>query len=243
MMRARPFAGPFAALAPCLLLLAALLAPTPLLAQMRFQEGRHYVQVPTPQASGTVPAGKIEVVEVFSYACGGCFQAQALVKELQAGLPADAAMGYVHAGFSTGWPLYQQGHLTAQALGIADRHHAQLFTAIWETAEFPHFDRATGQLRRPAPQIADLARFHAAAGGVTEDAFLKKAASAEIKSAVAHSDALIRGWQVGATPTFVVAGRYRIQNDAIASTADLKALVTYLVGLERNRLRAAARKD
>lgn len=239
MTRARGFDGPLSALAPCLLLLAMMLAPTSVLAQMRFQEGRHYVQVPTPQTSGTVPAGRIEVIEVFSYACGGCFQAQALVKELEAGLPADAAMGYVHAGFSTGWPLYQQGHLTAQQLGIADRHHARLFTAIWETAEFPHFDRATGQPRRPAPQMRDLARFHAAAGGVSEADFLKAAASPEVKAAVAHSDALIRGWQVGSTPTFVVAGRYRIQNDAIGSTAELKALVTYLVGLERNRLRTA----
>lgn len=243
MMRARWFSSPLPALTACLLLLAVLLTPSPLPAQMRFQEGRHYVQVPTPQTSGTVPAGRIEVVEVFSYACGGCFQAQAMVEELAAGLPADAGMGYVHAGFNTGWSLYQQGHLTAQQLGIAERHHARLFTAIWETAQFPHFDRATGQLRRPAPQIGDLARFYATAGGVSEADFLKKAASADIKTAVARSDALIRGWQVGSTPSFVVAGRYRIQNDAIGSTDDLKALVNYLVGLERNRLRSAQQKD
>lgn len=223
------------------LLVAVLLVPAPLLAQMRFQPGRHFVEVPVPQASGTLPAGKIEVAEVFSYVCGGCFQTQGVVKELAASLPADAAFAYVHAGFNTGWPLYQQAHLTAQQLGIADRNHARLFTAIWETGEVPHFDRATGQPRKPPPVMRDLARFYAEGGGVTEAGFLKQAASPQVKAAIARTDALIKGWQVGATPGFVVAGRYRILNDAVTSTPELKALLNYLVGLERNRRRQPAK--
>lgn len=217
-----------------------LLLPTPLLAQLRFQEGRHYDVIAKPQVSGTVPAGKIEVAEVFSYVCGACFQAHKMVGELAAKLPTDAAMAYVHAGFNRGWPLFQRAHLTAQALKLPSSHHEQLFHAIWETAEFPYFDRATGRPSTTEPVMRDFARFHAKAGGVTEEAFVKKAGSPEIDKAVAHTEALIKAWQVGSTPSFVVAGRYRINNDAVSSFGDLQSIVTYLIGLERNRLKAQA---
>ncbi len=225
------------------LLLTLLVMPTTLLAQMRFQAGRHYTVLQQPQSSGLAPAGRIEVAEVFSYACGACYQVQAVVKDLAAALPADAAMTYVHAGFSTGWGVFQQAHLTAQALGIAEREHARLFAAIWETGEVPFIDRATGQPRRPPLQIGDLAKFHATGGGVTEAQFLARANSPAVKDAVARTDALIKAWQVGATPTFVVAGRYRIESRELATEADLKALVNHLVTLERARLQSRPKKD
>ncbi|HUG72231.1 MAG TPA: thiol:disulfide interchange protein DsbA/DsbL [Steroidobacteraceae bacterium] len=231
----------YARLLPRLLMVAVLLAPMPLLAaQVRFQEGRHYTVVPTPQTSGTVPAGRIEVAEVFSYVCNGCNQARGLVEQIKAGLPADAALAYVHAGFNQGWELFQRAHLTAQQLGIAERDHQRMFTAIWETAEFPYFDRTTGQRRQPAPTMQDAARFYAKGGGVTEADFLKEAASARIDEAVKRGEALIKGWQVPATPTFVVAGRYLIKNDSVGTIAELRDLFSFLVGLERSRLQQAA---
>src|SRR5690606_29115218 len=92
------YGGPMmsARLLPRLLLTAVLLLPTAALAQLRFQEGRHYNVVPTPQATGLAPAGKIEVTEVFSYICRGCYEAQGLVDEIKAKLPADAVLTYVH---------------------------------------------------------------------------------------------------------------------------------------------------
>lgn len=223
-----------------LLLAVVLLAPAPALAQLRFEEGRHYTVVPTPQPSGTVPAGRIEVTEVFSYVCGGCYQAQAMVESLKSTLPADATLTYVHAGFNQGWPLMQRIHLTAQRLGLAERNHERLFAAIWESGEFPYFDPATGQPRRPAPTAADAARFYAKGGGLSEADFIKAFNDAKTEAAVTHTDALIKGWQVPSTPSFVVAGRYRIENSSLSSVDDLRALITHLVGLERARLQRSA---
>lgn len=223
-------------LLPRLLLTAVLLLPMPLLAQLRFQEGRHYNVVPVPQTSGTVPASKIEVAEVFSYLCGACYKAYPLAEELKASLPADATFTLVHATLGhQAWQLMQRTHLTAQQLGIADRNHVRMFQAIWETGEFPYFDPATGQPRKTPPVIRDAARFYASGGGVSEDEFAKKAAAPEIQAAMARNEELIKGWQVGGTPTFVVAGRYRIQSDSVATVAEMKSLLGYLIGLERNR--------
>lgn len=224
-----------------LLLAAILLLPAAASAQLRFQEGRHFSVVPTPQATGLAPAGRIEVTEIFSYACGGCYQSQPVVEALAAALPADAVMTYVHASMGhDDWRVLQRAHATAQLLGLAERNHARLFTAIWETGEFPFHDRTTGRPRRPTPDIRELARFYAQGGGVTEAAFVAKATSKEADAAVQRNDALVRGWQVGSTPGFVVAGRYRIENDSLRSTEDLIGLVNYLVSRERGRLRSAA---
>jgi thiol:disulfide interchange protein DsbA len=227
-------------LTPKLLLLAVLLLPTPLLAQLRFQEGRHFTPVAVPQASGLAPAGKIEVIEVFSYACGGCNSYQGQVEQLKAGLPADAVITFVHAGFREGWETFQRAHLTAQRLGIADRNHARLFAAVWQTAEFPYFDKATGRPRSPAPVIRDFARFYAKGGGVTEADFVKLSISPEIEAALKRTDGLVRGWQVPSTPALVVAGRYLINMDELSTHEDLRALTSFLISLERSRLKRAA---
>jgi thiol:disulfide interchange protein DsbA len=231
-------------LLPTAVLVAALLAPTAALAQLRFQEGRHYTEVPAPQLTGLAPAGKIEVTEVFSYVCNACAQFQGPVEELRKSLPDDAVLNYVHAGFNEGWQVFQRAHLTAQALGIADRNHARLFAAIWQTAEFPFFDPATGRPRQPGPVIRDFARFYAKGGGVSETDFAKLATSPQIEAAIRRTEALTKGWKVPHTPTLIVAGRYMINNDELSTQADLHALTGFLVGLERARLKkAAAAKD
>jgi thiol:disulfide interchange protein DsbA len=222
------------------MLLAALLAPTAALAQLRFQEGRHYTEVATPGGTGLVPAGRIEVTEVFSYVCSACNQFQPPVEDLKKSLPADAVLTYVHAGFNEGWQVFQRAHLTAQALGIADRNHARLFEAIWQTAQFPYFDPATGRPRQPGPAIRDFARFYAKGGGISEDEFAKRATSPQIEAAIRQTEALMKGWQVPHTPTLIVAGRYLINNDELSTQADLQALTSYLIGLERARLKKAA---
>ncbi len=229
-----------ARLLPPLLMLAVLLLPTPLLAQLRFQEGRHYTTVPTPTAPALAPAGRIEVTEVFSYICNHCYEWQGLVEKLKASLPQDAVLTYVHAGFNQHWPLFQRAHLTAQRLGIADRNHKRLFTDVWETREFPFLDKATGRPRPTPPTMADFARFYSKGGGVTEAEFLKSASSPQIDAAVKRADSLIKAWGVGATPSFVVAGRHLVQTESVSSEKELHDLVGYLVTLERNRLKKAA---
>lgn len=218
----------------------ALLAPAAS-AQFLWEEGRHYLRV-GPLDPPDVPPGKIAVTEVFSYVCGGCYQARDHVERIKSGLAADAAMTYLHAGFNpaAGWPMFQRAHCTAQALGIADANHHRLFSAIWETMEFPYIDRETRRLRRPLPTIEDAARFYAQSGDVTEAAFIARAASPEIAAAVSRGDSLVAGWKVPSTPSFVVSGRYLVNSAAMSDWPQLAQVLDYLIGLERVRLRSAA---
>ena len=223
--------------------LVLLLALTPAAAQMplRWEAGRHYVVI---QGSGPAVArpGKVEVAEVFSYGCVHCYRAHAAMDALARSLPADAAMTYVHASFqpAEAWPMFQRAWYTAQSLGIGEALHQQLFAAIWETGEVPLFDLATGRLKNPLPTIADAARFYARLSPVKAEDFLKAAQSPAVDAEIQRADALVRAWRIPGTPSVVVNGRYLVENGALSGWQEMNQLVAYLVGLERQRLRAGA---
>src|SRR5689334_12333557 len=113
-------------------------------------EGVNYYAVSPAQATN-VPAGKIEVAEVFSYACPFCAQFNPMVKQLQASLPANAQMVYVPASFNPGedWPAFQRATCAAQMLGILDKTHDKVFDAVWKTGELAIADPQTHQIKRP----------------------------------------------------------------------------------------------
>ena len=49
----------------------------------QWTEGVHYFQVSPPQPTG-LPAGKIQVLEIFSYACPGCSRFYPVIDRLAA---------------------------------------------------------------------------------------------------------------------------------------------------------------
>jgi thiol:disulfide interchange protein DsbA len=218
------------------LLLIALALPLPALAQVRWLEGTHFITLPAPKPAES-RAGKIEVAEVFSYGCIHCYRAKREIAMLQAALPADAYMTFVHASFlpSEAWPMFQRAWYTAQAMSIGPALHEQMFAAVWETREVALLD-ANGSVRKPLPTIEEAARFYARAGKVKETDFLKRAKSPEIDAAVKRADALVASWRIPGTPSLVVNGRYLVNNDSVTSWNDIRTLVLYLVDQERQRM-------
>ncbi len=216
------------------LLLCAAAAPLSAQAQLLWQEGVHYETV-VPAVPTTTP-GKIEVTEVFSYGCPFCYQAQAIVAQLKASLPAYAQMTYVHASFNPAeaWPMFQRAYLTAQSLGIAEANHQALFDAIWKTGQLPIINPATQQLVAVMPTLADVAHFYAQHSKVKEADFLKLAQSPQIDAAVQHSDELVKAYRISGTPSFVINGKYRT-GKGLRSWDELIQMVNYLVALEQGR--------
>jgi thiol:disulfide interchange protein DsbA len=216
------------------LLLCVAMAPLSAQAQLLWQEGVHYETV-VPAVPTSTP-GKIEVTEVFSYGCPFCFQAQAIVAQLKASLPAYAQMTYVHASFnpSEAWPMFQRAYLTAQSLGIAEANHQALFDAIWKTGELPIINPTTQQLVAVMPTLANVAHFYAQHSKVKEADFLKLAQSPQIDAAVQRSDDLVKAYRISGTPSFVINGKYRT-GMGLRSWDELIQMVNYLVALEQGR--------
>ena len=197
--------------------------------------GSHYSVLPQAQLT-CVPAGKIEVLEVFSYGCPHCRQFQATIKKLKEVLPANAQITYLPASWNKAeaWPVFQRAYLTAQALGVADKAHEAMYEAIWKTGELGVTDNATGRLKPQSelPTIEDAARFYQRVTGVKAADFVTASKSFGVDLKIRQADAQIKAMQVPSTPTLVINGKYRLNNDALRSNEEIIELVKFLVAKE-----------
>jgi protein dithiol oxidoreductase (disulfide-forming) len=220
---------------------AALLAAGSAAQAATFVAGKHYSVLPQAQRT-TVPAGKVEVMEVFSYGCPACNHFRPAMKKLKAALPANAQLAYLPASWNAAenWPTFQRAYLTAQSLGIADKAHEAMFDAIWTTGELGVLDNNTQRIKSRLPSIEDISRFYQRVAGVKAADFVNASKSFSVDLKMRQADAQILAMQVPSTPTLVVAGKYRINNDAFKSDDELIAAVKYLVEKEKPAAPAAA---
>ena len=194
-------------------------------------EGRDYVVLHQPQPT-SVPPGKIEVLEVFSYACPACNAYRPTIELLRKNLPPNAQLAYLPAAFNKAedWPMYQRAWLAAQALGIADRTHQEMFDAVWKSGELANIDSQTHRLVSPQPTIEQAARDYARWTGIKAEDFVAMANSFSVDKSMRAADEQIMTMAVPGTPCIVVNGRYRIGEDVTHGPVDqLIALVRFLV--------------
>jgi thiol:disulfide interchange protein DsbA len=202
-------------------------------AESRWVVGVHYFLINPAQPTG-LPAGKIQVTEIFSYACPGCNRFYPIADQLQASLPANVVMDFLPASFrpEEDWPMFQRAYLAAKEMGIDKRTHDAMFDAVWKSGELAVFDPATQRARRPAPTIVDAARFYAQAAGVKPEAFIATAGSFAVEVRIKQADELIRTYGISETPSIVVNGKYRLNPVSAGGYDQTIELVKWLVAQE-----------
>jgi protein dithiol oxidoreductase (disulfide-forming) len=196
-------------------------------------EGKHYFPI-SPVQHTSVPAGKVEVMEVFSYGCPACNQFNAVAKKIQESLPANAQFVYLPASFipTESWPMFQRAYFAAQALGIADRTHDAMFDAVWRSGELAVSDPTTHRLKSPQPSIEDASKFYARTAGVKAADFLAAAKSFGVEVKIKAADALIHAAHVDSTPTMIINGKYRFTPQTAGTYDGMLALTKFLVAKE-----------
>ncbi len=210
-----------------------MLALLPAAQATEWEQGIHYYLIVPPQPT-QVAAGKVEVTEVFSYACPACNGFYPTMDKLKASLPANAEVDYVPASFNQAedWPMFQRAYLAAQILGIDKRTHDAMFDAIWKTGELAIVDPRTNRLKVPSPDIQDAAAWYAKTAGVKPEAFVAAANSFGVDSRIRQSDQLVKDYRVESTPTLIVNGKYRITPQSAGGPDQLIELVNWLVAKE-----------
>jgi thiol:disulfide interchange protein DsbA len=216
-----------------LLTLAATALPLVASAQTNWTEGRNYFLI-VPALHTSVAPGKVEVTEVFSYACPHCSDFRPVIKQLKAELPPNAVFTQVPASFnpSEDWPMFQRAYATAEALGVAERANDGIFDAIWKSGELAVVDPQTNRLKVPAPTIQDAAKVYNKLTGVPVDKFIAVSQSFAVDVKVKADDAYILHGQVDSTPTIVVNGKYRLNTESAGGTNQVLQLVLYLIAKE-----------
>jgi thiol:disulfide interchange protein DsbA len=196
-------------------------------------EGVNYFLIQPPRPTGLAP-GKVEVTEVFSYACPACNIFQPTIHKLKQSLPANAVLDYLPAAFNTveDWPMFQLAYVTAQILGVDQQTHDAMFDAVWKGGDLSITDPSTKGLKSRMPTIEDAAKFYNEHAGIPVEKFVatSKSFSADLK--VRTDQDLMVTYKVDRTPTMIVNGKYRLHVESAGGTDQLIELVKYLVAKE-----------
>jgi thiol:disulfide interchange protein DsbA len=198
-----------------------------------FEAGKHYFPVEPAQPTST--GSKIEVVEVFSYACPACNAFQSVMLKLKAALPANAELVYLPASFrpDEDWPVFQRAFYTAQALGVLDKSHDATFDAVWkDDGTLRISDATTHQPVKPMPTIQDVANTFEKKFGVKADEFVATSSSFAINTKMKRADAQLKAYGVDSTPTLIVNGKYRLTAASAGSVDKVIPLVKFLIDKE-----------
>lgn len=189
-------------------------------AQDTWEAGKNYFVIEPPQATST--GDKIEVVEVFSYACPHCNEVVPMVQGLKSRLPANAEFVMLPAQFGfSAWQTFAKGFYTAQALGLVEKTHEDLFRTIY-------VDKS---LDSRSPTFAAIADFYAKYGVTAED-FIATSNSFAVKARLKRNEELIKAYGVDGTPTFVVNGKYRVTSQSSDGYKSVESIVHYLIEKE-----------
>lgn len=212
-------------LAMAMLLLAMPFALSAEEAAPRYVEGKEYVRL--PQAVRTADPSRIEVVEVFWYGCIHCFHLEPLISDWKKTLKPDVDFHGSPAIWNQTMAVHAQAFYAAQALGVLDKMHEPLFTAL-------NVDR------KKLDNENELAAFFAA-HGVKEDDFRKAFSSFGVQSSVKQADARARSYGITGTPELVVEGKYRVSGKTAGTPSEMLKVVDFLIEKER-AARAAAKR-
>jgi thiol:disulfide interchange protein DsbA len=172
-------------------------------------------------------------MEVFSYGCPACNTFRPVMKQLQSTLPKNVQLAYLPASWNKAeaWPMFQRAYITASVMGVADRTHDAMFDAIWTTGELGVVEPGTQRLKTTLPTIEDAAKFYQRVAGVKAQDFVTASKSYSVDLKIRQAEAQIKAMGILSTPTLVVNGKYRINNDQMR-TAEMVELVQFLVAKE-----------
>lgn len=187
------------------------------------QVGRDYTVIDPPQPGGS--AGKIEVIEFFSYACSHCNDFSPLVAAWSASLPKDVVFRRVPVSFGRPpWARLAGIYYSLDATGNLEKLDAMVFAAIHK--ERVNFDSNES--------FAAWATSKGADGKKIGDAMN----SFGIQTRLKQGDQEAVRYGISGVPAMAVNGRYLVNNTAAPNYGSLLKLVDLVVAKARSETSA-----
>ena len=172
--------------------------------------GTHYTKLAQPVAV-SAPAGKIEVIEFFSYGCPHCFALEPTLETWAKRLPADVAFKRVPVGFNALYENYQRIFYALEAMGQVENMHRKVFNAIH-------------QQRQRLDKDADIAAFMTA-NGVDGAKFVELYKSFSVQTKARQAQQLSQAYKIDGVPSMAVQGRY-VTSGSLAGSNERALAVT-----------------
>lgn len=181
------------------------------------QAGKQYVELKNP-----VPVskpGKIEVVELFWYGCGHCYQFESSINPWAEKLPEDVNFVRIPALFGGMWNVHGQLFITLEAMKADHKVHAAVFDGIHKQ----------GRKLATPEEMADYLAGH----GIDREAFLKTFNSFGVKSQLEKAKKLGMAYQINGVPVLIVNGKYRFDIGSSGGPQKALQVADYLIAKER----------
>jgi thiol:disulfide interchange protein DsbA len=198
--------------------LAALLLAGGVACSAEFKEGEHYRALKPAQPTNVGP-GKVEVVEVFWYACGHCFLIEPGFENwVKKGKPANVELVRVPAMWNDLLKTHARVFYTAELLGKLPTLHGEIYREI---------NVKGNRLDTPAKIEAFFT-----SKGVSKQDFQKAFSSFAVETKLAKAADLNKRYRITSTPTVVVNGRYVTDVSMAGSESALFDVVNNLAARE-----------
>ena len=161
-----------------------------------FVENTDYMRLKAQQPT-QVAKDKVEVVEVFQFGCIHCAHMESVLTVWKKTKPAAVEFRSIHATFGDpGLQNLARAHLATLALGVAEKTQRAMFKEV-----------ESG--RRPATDLNVIAK-NLVPFGVKPEVFVATANSFSVSQKLKQNEAILPRYEVGGTPEFIVAGKYRV---------------------------------
>jgi thiol:disulfide interchange protein DsbA len=177
------------------------------------KEGTDYIRLGKPAPVDT-PAGQIEVVEFFSYACIHCYNFEPLLSDWIRKKPANVVVRRTPVAFNDSLVPLQRLYYSLEALGQVEKLHEKVFRTIFVDKE--RLSSPESIVAWAEKQGLDKARFSEQFNSFTVAGKARKAAQ------------LQDAYQVEGTPALGVAGRFYIPGQGPRTIQIAEALIAQI---------------
>jgi thiol:disulfide interchange protein DsbA len=199
---------------------ASLTAPT------LWQEGVNYTRL-VPAQPTAVPAGQIEVLEFFWYACPHCYAIDPSVESWKKSKPAYISFSRVPVTWSEGHRSLARMYYTLESLGKLDQLHSEIFKEIHVNGNPLVASDANDVAASERLQAAYVKKF-----GISEQDFKKAYHSFSVETALQRADQLVQRYRIDGVPIFVINGKFIADVRTAGSPERLMSLVDDLAAQE-----------
>lgn len=190
-----------------------------------FKEGVDYIKLDDPVRPRDPK--KVEVVEVFQYACPHCYHFEPQIKAWKKTLAGDVDFYPLPVVWNAPGQLHAQAYYAAVALGVSDKMHDAMFQAFHEKGN--HLDSK------------DSIEKLFVSNGVNPEDFAKAFDSFGVMSQVNQAKARALSYKIDGTPELIVAGKYRVDGKLLGgkgvseqeSHQKMLEVVDFLIAKER----------
>jgi thiol:disulfide interchange protein DsbA len=188
--------------------------------QAEEQSSTGYEAVTPPQP--TANPAKIEVIEFFWYGCPHCYSFEPTLTKWLKAKPENVEFIRIPAIFSEEWGKHAKAYFTAEALGVVDAVHGDLFDAIQQAKQENKHELETED---------QLAKFFTA-HGVKEAEFRETYNSFMVDAKMRQAPALAAKYGITGVPAIIVNGKYRTNGTLAGSQEKMIDVINTLIKTE-----------